>query len=74
MDLLDYIQQKQRRLVCATDRPVVLFDQFVDDQLLAFEDGNLEKKYPEFRMLMKEYRDGYPACSSSLMRKSGARR
>jgi peptidyl-prolyl cis-trans isomerase SurA len=34
------------------------FGAFSDDQVLAFEDANLEKKYPEFRMLMKEYRDG----------------
>ncbi|HQV40263.1 MAG: peptidylprolyl isomerase [Flavobacteriales bacterium] len=60
MDLLDYIQQKQRRGPVQPIGPYVKdhFDQFVDDQLLAFEDGNLEKKYPEFRMLMKEYRDG----------------
>ncbi|MEO5585587.1 MAG: peptidylprolyl isomerase [Flavobacteriales bacterium] len=60
LDLLDFIQQKQRR---GTVQPMGQFvkdqfDQFVDDQLLSFEDGNLEKKYPEFKMLMKEYRDG----------------
>ncbi|MBL7985491.1 MAG: peptidylprolyl isomerase [Flavobacteriales bacterium] len=34
------------------------FKQFVDEEILAYEDGQLETKYPEFRMLMKEYRDG----------------
>lgn len=60
LELLDYIQQKQRRGPVQPMSQYVKgqFDQFVDDQLLAFEDGNLEKKYPEFKMLMKEYRDG----------------
>lgn len=60
LDLLDYIQQKQRR---ESVKPLDQFVQqqfaaFVDDRLLAYEDGRLEEKYPEFRMLMKEYHDG----------------
>ncbi len=35
-----------------------LYQQFVDDRCLAYEDSRLEEKYPEFRALMKEYRDG----------------
>jgi peptidyl-prolyl cis-trans isomerase SurA len=31
---------------------------FVDDNLLKWEDSQLEKKYPEFKALMTEYRDG----------------
>lgn len=33
-------------------------DQFIYDNLIAFEDKNLENKYPEFKNLMQEYRDG----------------
>jgi peptidyl-prolyl cis-trans isomerase SurA len=60
LDLLDYIEQKQRREAVQPMGEFVKkqFNSFVDDRLLAFEDSQLEEKYPEFRMLMKEYRDG----------------
>lgn len=35
-----------------------LYDQFVDDQLLKYEEAQLEKRYPEFRSLMREYEEG----------------
>jgi peptidyl-prolyl cis-trans isomerase SurA len=34
------------------------YKEFVDETLISFEDENLESKYPEFRNLLKEYRDG----------------
>lgn len=59
-DLLNYLEERQRR-----DRTVPIkehvdarFTEFVDEKVLAYEDEHLEEKYPEFRMLMKEYRDG----------------
>jgi peptidyl-prolyl cis-trans isomerase SurA len=60
LDLLDYIQAKQRKEPTQPLAQYVKerFGRFVDDQLLAYEDSRLEEKYPEFRMLMKEYRDG----------------
>lgn len=60
LDLLDFIQQKQRKEEVRPFGPYVKeqFNAFVDDRLLAYEDSRLEEKYPEFRMLMKEYRDG----------------
>jgi len=34
------------------------FDQFFDKELLAYENDHLETNHEEFRLLMKEYRDG----------------
>lgn len=58
--LLDHLEARQKR-EARMPLPQYLqerFDQFVDDEVLAYEDSKLETKYPEFRMLMKEYRDG----------------
>ncbi len=57
---LDYLESKQKRenSVPVAQYVQQRFDQFVDDEILAHEDSKLETKYPEFRMLMKEYRDG----------------
>jgi len=35
-----------------------LYASFVDDQLLKYEESQLEKRYPEFRNLMREYEEG----------------
>ncbi len=35
-----------------------LYNKFVEEKVLAFEDSRLEKKYPKFRLLMQEYQDG----------------
>ena len=35
-----------------------LYDAFVRQELLAHEEANLEEKYPDFKALMREYREG----------------
>ncbi len=43
------------------DNPLVVskqFDNWVNQEILLFEDQNLENKYPEFKSLMQEYHDG----------------
>ena len=59
-DLLDYIEGKQRRERTIPSKELVdlRFAEMVDEKIMAYEDAHLEEKYPEFRLLMKEYRDG----------------
>lgn len=59
-DLLDQLEARQRR-----ERPVPIpgyvdgkLNEIAEERILAHEDEQLEKKYDEFRLLMKEYRDG----------------
>ncbi len=35
-----------------------LYKQFVDESVVAYEESKLDVKYPEFKSLMEEYRDG----------------
>lgn len=59
-DFLKFVeknQQKQDNI----DKEVYLermFGDFVDENCLAFEDMQLESKYPDFKILMQEYHDG----------------
>ncbi|WP_022822237.1 peptidylprolyl isomerase [Hymenobacter norwichensis] len=59
-DFLAYEQQNQRPRPGAEPRFVSqqLYEQFVDQSLTDFEKNNLENKYEDYRMLVKEYRDG----------------
>ncbi|MBL7888590.1 MAG: peptidylprolyl isomerase [Bacteroidia bacterium] len=35
-----------------------LYKQYVEETVVTFEEGRLDQKYPEFKALMQEYRDG----------------
>lgn len=35
-----------------------IYDTFVDDQLLKYEESKLEENYPDFKALMREYQEG----------------
>jgi len=59
-DFAKYLEKNQRRKN-ADDLGMYLqlnFKKFVDDKSIAYENSQLENKYPEFKSLMKEYRDG----------------
>ncbi|MEZ4739574.1 MAG: peptidylprolyl isomerase [Flavobacteriales bacterium] len=59
-DLLAFIEEKQRRerVTSTTELVNTRFAEFVDEKIMAYEDQHLEEKYADFRLLMKEYRDG----------------
>ncbi|WP_310392453.1 peptidylprolyl isomerase [Hymenobacter sp.] len=59
-DFLTYAQQNQRPRTGAqpTFAMQQLYDQYVEQSLTEFEKNSLETKYEDYRMLVKEYRDG----------------
>lgn len=58
---LEFVNAQQRGMLSV--KPVarqadILFEKFSDDQLQTYYNENLEKEFPEFAMVMEEYRDG----------------
>lgn len=58
---LEFLEKQQKS--AAPIKPVnklveVLYDKFIDEQLNAYYDENLETEFPEFSYVMEEYRDG----------------
>ncbi|MGM0567128.1 MAG: peptidylprolyl isomerase [Bacteroidota bacterium] len=59
-DFARYLEKTMKRTQ-SQDFEVMLrkkFNTFVDEKTLAYEKDRLEEKYPEFKRLLKEYRDG----------------
>lgn len=59
-DFAQYVVKNQKRQQ-QVDIPMYLNTQlegFIEEKTIAYEDSQLENKYPEFKALMKEYRDG----------------
>ncbi|HNZ43448.1 MAG TPA: peptidylprolyl isomerase [Bacteroidales bacterium] len=59
-DFAKFLGTKQGRRIKMkiTDFVNSRYDDFIDESCLQYEDSKLEQKYPEFKALMKEYRDG----------------
>lgn len=63
-DFTDYLRRASRKRIqmgrTASIPQTVnsLLDDFVDERTLAYEERQLEKKYPEFKALMREYEEG----------------
>ncbi len=59
-DFVTYLESKQKKK--RTEPAQIVFDQyfevFQEEMLLAYEESQLERKYPDFKNLMREYRDG----------------
>ncbi|MFH2096678.1 MAG: peptidylprolyl isomerase, partial [Bacteroidota bacterium] len=59
-DFTAYIEANKKKSKPQEIKPAVdeLFNNFVDQEIIAYEESRLEEKYPDFRYLMKEYHDG----------------
>lgn len=59
-DFYTYVKAEQRPRMAGTPQHHMnsLYDNFVQKSLLTYERANLENKYPDYRMLVREYHDG----------------
>jgi peptidyl-prolyl cis-trans isomerase SurA len=59
-DFSKYINNHQSKKTSSSIKQVAqkLYKKFVEESCYAYEESNLENKYPEFASLMQEYRDG----------------
>ena len=60
-DFAEFLVQNQSRQTKDNNLEALVrksYDYFKNEKVKAYEDIRLEQKYPEFRMLMQEYRDG----------------
>lgn len=59
-ELVDYIRQKQTRQKYVTPATYAyqLYETFSNEKIMDYADAHLEDKYPEFKAMVQEYRDG----------------
>ena len=59
-DFTNFILSNQSKRPKIDEKTLInqLFNQFVDERAIAYEDARLDQKYPEFKALMEEYHDG----------------
>ena len=59
-NFIDYIYAKQKRQGFLTPAAYAyqLYDNYLQQEVFAYEDSKLEQKYPEFKALVQEYHDG----------------
>jgi peptidyl-prolyl cis-trans isomerase SurA len=59
-DFAKYIESKQKNTPAQSITSFVVssYHNFVNEKCMAYEDSQLENKYPDFKALMREYHDG----------------
>jgi peptidyl-prolyl cis-trans isomerase SurA len=59
-DFATYISNHQAKKANGNPKQIAntMYNQFVEESLMSYEESQLETKYPEFKALMQEYRDG----------------
>ncbi len=64
LDFAQYCQKNSRKRLRfdkkkpASEAGRAMFEDYIREQTLAYEESNLEKKYPDFKALMREYSEG----------------
>lgn len=60
VDFAKYLESHQSKRAKSDIKPAIdaMYKQFVDETCIAYEEARLDQKFPEFRALMQEYRDG----------------
>lgn len=59
-DFYDFISESQNQQENINKEQYVnlLYEDFVNEELIAYEEDHLEEKYPDYKMLLQEYHDG----------------
>ncbi|HEB62771.1 MAG TPA: hypothetical protein ENI82_06435 [Bacteroidetes bacterium] len=63
-DFVKYIKKNQRKRLQLKKRNSIeesfmkIYDSFVSDECIKYEESHLEEKYPDFKFLMQEYTEG----------------
>ena len=59
-DFIGYIEAKQtqQKYVTPATYAYQLYESFADEKMMDYADAHLEEKYPEFKAMVNEYRDG----------------
>ena len=59
-DFLNYLSGTKMLDKCKNDVKLLndMYQRFIDNKLIEYEKTQLERKHPDFKALMKEYRDG----------------
>lgn len=57
-DFTEYLEKNRKSKVLHLDEIETIYNRYVSNELVEFEKTQLERKYPEFKALLKEYRDG----------------
>lgn len=59
-DFADYLKKKQKMNVQGDPKQYAesLFEDYLDEKTMDYKNSKLEDEYPEFRFLLKEYRNG----------------
>jgi len=55
---LYYVYSNSNLFESATEQTMKQLNTFIEQEIIAYEDANLEKKYPDLKNLLQEYHDG----------------